>query len=37
MNHKRQAAQTRWLDTRQPAQHTGNEALKFSDEYWAGG
>ena len=37
MNHKRQAAQTRWLDTRQPAQHTGNEGLLFSDECWAGG
>lgn len=37
MNQKRQTVQTRWLDTRQPAQRTGNEALKFSDECWAGG
>lgn len=37
MNQKRQAVYTRWLDTRQPAQRTGNEALEFSDECWAGG
>ncbi|HCB3146138.1 Uncharacterised protein [Klebsiella quasipneumoniae] len=37
MNQKRQAVQTRWLDTRQPAQRTGNEAVIFSDECWAGG
>ncbi|MDF7662860.1 hypothetical protein PUG81_28260 [Erwiniaceae bacterium L1_54_6] len=37
MNQKRQAVQGRWLDTRQPAQRTGNEALIFSDECWAGG
>ncbi|WP_155026689.1 hypothetical protein [Enterobacter bugandensis] len=37
MNHKRQAVQTCWLDTRQPAQRTGNEGLIFSDECWAGG
>lgn len=37
MDSKRQTVQTRWLDSRQPAQRTGNEALKFSDECWAGG
>ncbi|WP_131076982.1 hypothetical protein [Klebsiella quasipneumoniae] len=37
MDSKRQTLQTRWLDSRQPAQRTGNEALKFSDECWAGG
>ncbi|MGR7122210.1 hypothetical protein ACU62C_23360 [Klebsiella aerogenes] len=31
------SGQTRWLDTRQPAQRTGNEGLIFSDECWAGG
>ncbi len=37
MNQKCQAVQSRWLGSRQPAQRNGNEALKFSDEYWAGG
>lgn len=37
MNQIRQAVQNRWLDSRQPAQRNGNEALKFSDECWAGG
>jgi len=37
MDRKRQAVQIRWLDSRQPAQRTGNEALKFSDECWEEG
>ncbi|WP_233610575.1 hypothetical protein [Citrobacter sp. FDAARGOS_156] len=36
MKRKRQAVQTHWLDTRQPAQRTGNEAVRFSDECWTG-
>ncbi|HBL8852001.1 TPA: hypothetical protein LTW35_004722 [Enterobacter hormaechei] len=37
MKRKRQAVQAHWLDTRQPAQRTGNEAERFSDECWTGG
>lgn len=37
MDRKRQAVQTCWLGSRQPARRTGNKALKFSDESWADG
>lgn len=37
MNRKRREVESRWLISRQPPQRTGNEALKFSDECWAGG
>lgn len=37
MNRKRREVESRWLTGRQPSQRTGEEALKFSDECWAGG
>ena len=37
MNRTRNEVQSRWLASRESSQRTGDEALKFSDECWAGG
>lgn len=37
MNRTAQEVQTRWLESRQPEDRTGNEAEKFSDECWKNG
>ena len=34
MNRTAHEAQTRWLESLQPEDRTGNEAEKFSDECW---
>lgn len=37
MNRTAHEVQTRWLESRQPEDRTGNEAEKFSDECWKNG
>ena len=37
MKRTRHEVVARWLASRAPEQRTGNEALIFSDECWAGG
>lgn len=37
MNRTRNEVQSRWLASREPSLRTGDEAMKFSDECWAGG
>lgn len=37
MNRTAQEVQTRWLESRQPEDLTGNGAEKFSDECWENG